>query len=102
MATTYIGYYRPTTSALPIFEASGRESGGPPPEFREKINGFPASFPAGLKLIGSWTSVGSERPGIMIVEADDFSGLQHINSYYTGWLQFEWQPTATGGVPRNQ
>ncbi len=102
MATTYLGFFGPTGSALPNIEASLRETGLAPQEFREKVNGFPASLPAGTTLIGSWASLGGERPSVMVVETEDYSGLQHIQNYYSGWLQFEWHPTTTGGVSRDQ
>ena len=37
----------------------------------------------------------------MVVEEESFADLQHINTYYGGWLLFDWHPTATGGVPRS-
>jgi len=102
MATTYVGFYGQTDSAAALVQTAFRETGAPPAEFREKVNGFPASLPNGLKLVGSWAGSGGNRPGVMVVEADDFAALNHINTYYNGWLAFEWAPTAKGGAPRDQ
>lgn len=102
MATTYVGFFAPTDGAWSEMNESFRETGAQVPEFIEKVNAFPESLPDGLKLIGSYAIQGGAQPSVMIVETEDFSGLQHINNYYNGWLQFDWHPTATGGVPRNQ
>ena len=102
MPTTYLGFYDPTATALATIEASMRETGRPPQEFREKVNAMPSTLPAGTSLIGSYAIPGGDRPSVMIVEAEDYTGLQHIQNHYAGWLQFEWHPTATGGVSRDQ
>jgi len=102
MATTYVGFFGVTDSAAPVLEAAARETGSWPQEFIDKVNGFPGSFPDGLRLVGSWGVAGGERPGVTVVEADDFAALSHVNNYYNGWLQFEWHATATGGVARDQ
>lgn len=97
--TTYVGFFR--VQCPDIIAASQREIGGFPPAFAAKINAFPASFPATSKLIGTWGISGGEAPGVTIVEAESWADLQRINAYYAGWLAFDWHPTATGGVPRN-
>jgi hypothetical protein len=101
IATKYVGFYGQTDSVAALVQAPIRDTGASPQAFREKVNGFPASLPDRLKLIGSWPGSGRGRPGVMVVEADDFAALNHINTYYNGWLAFEWAPSFTGGVPRN-
>ena len=36
---------------------------------------------------------------MLIVEAESFADLQHVNQYYAGWLDFDWHPTTS--VQRN-
>jgi hypothetical protein len=89
-------------SALELIQASQRDTGAPPSELLDKVRAFPEALPASVKLIGSYVIQGGDRPSVMIVETDDYSGLQHIQNHYAGWLQFEWHPTTTGGVSRDQ
>lgn len=98
MATTYVGLYG--QAALELVLESIRETGAPPEAFREKVRGFVDSLPGTCTLIGSWAGDGKDIPGVMVVEAETWADLQHINSYYGGWLAFSWHPTATGGVSR--
>ena len=98
MATTYVGFWRlasPETVA-----ASLRSIGAPPPDFAAKVRAFPGIFGPTRKLIGSWGVGGGEAPGVMVVEAESFADLAAINTHYAGWLNFDWHPTNTGGVPR--
>tara|TARA_B100000809_G_scaffold260832_1_gene308504 strand:- start:5461 stop:5595 length:135 start_codon:yes stop_codon:yes gene_type:complete len=39
--------------------------------------------------------------GVMGVEVSSFSDIQFINTYYAGWLNFNWHPASTGGVPKD-
>jgi hypothetical protein len=96
MATTYVGFFRPTDAALEVIGTAA-----PPREFLDKVNGFLNSFPDGLTHVGTYPIQGGDRRSVIIVEAEDYSGLQHIDSYYNGWLQFEWHPT-TSSVARDQ
>jgi len=96
MTTTYVGFFWPTNAAL---ETIG--TGTAPREFLDKVNGFLDTFPDGLSHVGTYAVQGGERPNVIIVESEDYSGLQHINNYYNGWLRFEWHPTAKA-VDRNQ
>ncbi len=95
MATTYVGFYRPTTDSPA--NASLRATGALPPEFGKRVNAFPANLPATCKLIGSWNVSGG--PSVIIVEAESFADLTHIILYYAGWLEFDWRPART--VPRD-
>jgi len=101
MATTYVGFYRPTPGASSAINESFRTTGATIPEFQQKFFAFPANLPSTCKLVGSWAVTGGEAPGVMVVEAESFADVQHINQYYNGWLMFDWHPTATGGVPRS-
>jgi len=98
MAITFVGFYRPNYREEDVEIV--RKNGQFLPEMREKIKAFPSSLPTTCKLIGSWGVSGGEAPGVMVVEADNFSDIQFINIYYAGWLNFDWHPTNTGGVPR--
>lgn len=95
MATTYIGFYQPAADS-PV-NATWRDTGKFPPGFAKKVNEFPQQLPATCKLIGSWAVGGG--PSVIIVEAESFADLQHINFYYAGWLVFDWRPTTS--VPRD-
>ena len=103
MAFTFIGYFDVWNGTpLPSDVEHSRETGDlTVPAMREKIQGLPASLPSTCKLVGSWSSGGGRAAGVMVVEAESFADLQAINSHYRGWLQFEWHPTTTGGVPRD-
>ena len=98
MAITFLGYYRPVITEADI---ENRRRGSFPEEFRQKIREFPSKLPPTCKLIGSWETTGGQVPGCMVVEAESYDDLQHINSYYAGWIQFDWHPTITGGVRRD-
>lgn len=98
MTTTYVGLYHPASPQFTFEEL--REHGAVPEYFREKIRGFEASLPSTCKLIGSWAGDNVGAPGVMVVEAEGWDDLAHINNYYLGYLVFGWRPTATGGVPR--
>ena len=78
-----------------------RETGGLPQELTAKVRDLPSKLPPTCKLVGSRTFTGGETLGVMVVEAESFDDLQFINSYYNGWLQFDWHPTRTGGVQRD-
>jgi hypothetical protein len=80
--------------------ASVRDTGAPPQALRDKVNGFPASLPATCKLVGSWGVSGLAVPSVIIVEAESYADLVHINQYYLGWITFDWHPSST--VSRNQ
>lgn len=95
MATTYIGFYQAAPDS-PV-NASWRSTGKFPPEFAKKVNEFPTKLPSTCRLIGSWAVGGG--PSVLVVEAESFADLQHINQYYAGWLAFDWRPTAS--VPRD-
>ena len=97
MAITFIGYYRPIITGP---DSESRRGGTIPTELRQKVHEFPSKLPATCKLIGSWECSGGVQPGCMIVEAESYADLQHINSYYSGWIGFDWHPTVTGGVAR--
>jgi len=99
MAITFLGFYRPYFREADL--ETVRESGQFLPEMRKKVTAFPSALPDTCKLIGSWNVSGGEAPGVMVVEADSFSDIQFINTYYAGWLNFDWHPTNTGGVPRS-
>ncbi len=92
MATTYVGFYRPDPSS-PAASAF-RDTGAPPPAFGKKVNEFAKSLPATCKLVGSWGVSGNQAPSVIVVEAESYADLQHINTYYRGWLLFDWHPAA--------
>ncbi len=98
MATTYVGFYRPVSPE--VIAASQRETGTLPPAMLAKVRAFPASLPPTCKLIGSWAISGGQEPGVMVAEVESIADLQHVNTYYAGWLNFDWHPTA--GVDRSQ
>ena len=89
MTTTYIGYMSAPTDS-PIF-ASLRQTGAMPKELGQKVNAFPSSLPKTCKLVGSWAVLGP-APNVVIVEAESIADLQHIDSYYAGWIIFDWHP----------
>ena len=100
MAITFVGFYRPF--ALTEADVKGiRETGVLPPEVSAKVRDFPSKLPPTCKLIGSWNFSGGETPGVMVVEVESYDDLQFINSYYNGWIQYDWHPTRIGGVQRN-
>ncbi len=70
------------------------------PRVVERRNGLPAALPSTCRLIGSWNVGGGQAPGVMVVEAESFADLLAINQHWAGYLQFDWHPTTTGGVPR--
>ncbi|MEP7214836.1 MAG: DUF3303 family protein [Anaerolineaceae bacterium] len=100
MATTYVGFWR-VVSPEAVADAQ-RKTGALPPEMAAKVRAFPGIFGSSCKLIGSWGVSGGEAPGVTVVEADSFADLAAINAHYAGWLGFEWHPTNSGGVPRDQ
>ena len=104
MAITFIGFYRLAAGFPTPDQVDGLRSGvggrGGSAAFIEKVRGFPASLPDSCKLIGSWGVSGEQVPNVMVVEAESFDDLQHIDVYYRGWLDFDWHPTAAGGVQR--
>ena len=104
MAITFVGYYRPADGFPTSDEIEGQRSGvagaSGSTAFLEKVRGFPASLPDTCKLIGSWGVSGGEVPNVMVIEAESFADLTHIDQYYNGWLRFDWHPTVTGGVVR--
>ena len=98
MSTTYVGFWRPLSPDLN--NESLRTTGALPPEMIEKVRAFPSIFGPTRKLIGSWAISGGQAPGVTVVEVESFADLAAINNHYSGWLAFEWHPTATGGVQR--
>ncbi len=96
MTTTYIGY-QSAPADTPVW-ASLRETGGLPPALAKKVNEFPSKLPPTCKLVGSW-AVGGAAPNVVVVEAESMADLQHINSYYAGWVIFDWHPCVP--MPRN-
>lgn len=100
MGTTYVGFWRPQSPEL--LAAAQRATGTPPAELLAKVRAFPGSLPATCELIGSRGVSGGQAPGVTVVEAESFADLAAINTHYAGWLEFEWHPTNTGGVPRDQ
>jgi hypothetical protein len=99
MSITFVGLYRiegPTEADL-----ESRRQGGIPEAFAAKVREFPTSLPSTCKLVGSYRIMTNEIAGVMIVEAESYADLQFIDDHYAGWLQFNWHPTTTGGVPRD-
>lgn len=88
MATTYIGYQSAPADS-PAF-ASLRDGGAPPAALLKKRNEFPKHLPATCKLVGSWYVLGA--PNVVIVEAESVNDLMHIDTYYAGWVNFDWHP----------
>jgi hypothetical protein len=93
MATTYIGFYQPhpTSPAADVWRNTGKF----PPEFAKKVNEFPTSLPPTCKLIGSWVVSGGAARSVLVIEAESFADIQHVNQYYNGWLEFDWHPTTS-------
>lgn len=89
MTTTYIGYQSGPADS-PLFAAL-RETGALPKELAKKVNAFPSSLPKTCRLIGSW-AVSGPAPNVVVVEAESFADLQHIDNYYAGWVIFDWHP----------
>jgi hypothetical protein len=87
VAFTFVGFYRPSQPEV-VYE-SWRTQGAPPAEFREKVAGFRSNLPPTCKLFGSWYVTGLQAPGVMVVEAESFADLQHINQYFNGWFQVD-------------
>ncbi len=102
MAITFVGFYRqlgPTEANINAL----RQAASPfeaLPDFATKVREFPSKLPSTCKLIGSWAVTGGQAPNVIVVEVESYGDLQFINNYYLGWLDFEWHPTATGGVQR--
>jgi hypothetical protein len=63
-----------------------------PPQMLKKVNEFAKGLPPTCKLLGSWVISGGVAPSVLVVEAESYADLQHINTYYSGWLQFDWHP----------
>ena len=99
LAITFVGYYRPARTDADV--KTWRETGTFPPEFMAKVRAFPSQLPSTCKLIGSWAVTGGQTPGVTVVEAESFDDLQFINTYYAGWLEYDWHPTRTGGPDRS-
>jgi len=74
---TFVGYYTQVDTASMV--DGFRSTGGPPPEFQQKIREFPANLPDTCNLIGSWAISGGAAPSVMVVEAESFADLQAIN-----------------------
>ena len=100
MTITFVGFYRPASPEF-LYDYQRNHEDTFPPEFQEKIRGLPATLPETMKLVGSWGVTGGDNPGVMVVEAESFADLQVVNQHYSGWLNFDWHPTNTGGVPRD-
>ena len=103
MAITFVGFYRPAGGSSEADLTALRQTDSPLeafPEFGAKVRELPSKLPPTCKLVGSWAVTGGQAPNVMVVEAESFDDLQFINSYYLGWLDFEWHPTTTGGVQR--
>lgn len=99
MSFTFVGLYcldGPLESDI-----ESRRQGGIPEAFATKVREFPATLPDTCKLIGSWRIMTDQIAGVMVVEAESYEDLQFIDNHYAGWLQFNWHPTTTGGVPRD-
>ena len=97
MTTTYIGFYRPVSREL--IGTTQRESGTFPADLAERIGSFPDLLPDTCKLIGSWRPTGGQVPGVMVIEAESFADVQHVDKHYFGWLEFDWHPVQ--GSPRD-
>lgn len=89
MATTYIGYMSAPADS-PIY-ADLRNTGAPAPALLKKRNEFPKHLPKTCKLVGSWSVLGP-APNVVVVEAESIADLQHIDTYYAGWVIFDWHP----------
>ena len=102
MAMTFVGFFRqgPTEADTNAIRKTGNYFEAWP-ELGIKVREFPSKLPPTCKLIGSWVVTGGQAPNVMVVEVESFDDIQFINSYYQGWLLFDWHPTATGGVPRS-
>jgi hypothetical protein len=77
-----------------------RETGSFPPALREKVSTFAKMLPQTCKLVGSWAVSGGAAPGVIVVEAESYADIVHINQHYAGWLWFDWHPANT--VARDQ
>ena len=74
---------------------------------RDLVSGLPDAVPEGTEIIGSYQTghdVLNQKPlpSVMIVEANDTSGLAFINAYYNGYLQFQWTPVNAIGATRSE
>lgn len=103
MSITFVGYYDPAPGTpLPEDVQHQRSTGaGPAPALQQKIRELPARLPKTCRLIGSWPTLGGRAGGVMVVEAQSYADLDAIAGHYRGWLQFDWHPTAAGGVARD-
>lgn len=100
MSITFVGFFRLAATEVIVEYQRGHDDNFPP-EFQQKVRDVPSLFSDSLKLVGSWGVGGGEVPGVMVVEVDSFADLQVIDQHYNGWLNFDWHPTNTGGVPRD-
>lgn len=89
MATTYIGYQTPVAGSGAMEHL--RQHGTLPPDLAKKVNEFPSKLPPTCKLVGSW-GVSGNAPNIVIVEAESYADLFHIDMHYAGWILFDWHP----------
>ncbi len=89
---TYIGFYSPDAAFAAANAENSRNAGPPNTGFFDKVQALATALPEGTQIVGSYASMSSERPSVMIVEASDPAGLAAINTYYTGYLQFDWVP----------
>ncbi len=95
---TYIGFYTADSAFAAQGAERARSDDGPNTAFQDQVQALPGVLPHGTTVIGSYTTMSSERPNVMIVDTDDPSGLAFIGTYYTGYLQFDWTPaTVIGG-----
>ncbi len=96
---TYLGFY--TIDAG--FQAESNDTArsgntGVDPTFLDKVQGLTGALPEGTSIVGSYGTLSTDRPNVMIVDASDPSGLTFLNSYYAGYLEFDWTPaTVVGG-----
>ena len=107
--STYIGYYRATDGfAEENMERARREGSGLDDKFARMVVELPGKLPNGLSIIGSYSPMangpvlGSQLPAVMIVDAETTSDLTFITNYYSGYLQFQWQPATVVGASRAQ
>ena len=95
----YVGFYTVDEG----FAAQGSENARSgdtsfDPAFLDKVQGLTGAVPEGTTVVASFATVSNSQPNVMIVEANDPSGLNFINTYYGGYLQFDWAPANSVGA----
>ncbi len=99
---TYVGFYTIDPSYAALGAENARSGGGPDIAFLDKVRALGSTLPEGTRIIGSYMTMSSEKPNVLIVETDDPSALAAISQYYTGYLAYDWTPANVIGASEGE